>query len=89
MRKKWLEIDGEAGGIAIEVSWSALSRTIYGRAVANTVLVARQATIMLHYLAELSGTHLMDPQFLARVHLVGRSLGAHISGFIGKDLGGK
>ena len=86
---KWLELDGDSGGVAIEVDWPDLSKSVYDQSVANTVLVARQVTILLHYLAELSGTHLMDADFLSRVHLVGHSLGSHISAFVGKDLHGK
>lgn len=86
-RIKWLELDRDVN--VIDVSWTDSNQCTYSRAVAHTVLVARQVTIFLHYLAELSGTTLRDQQFLDRIHLVGHSLGAHISGFVGQDLAGR
>lgn len=87
VRLKWLAADEQAN--VIQVDWSNSNWGAYWSAVSNTVLVARQLTIFLHYLAELGGSSLKDPEFLGRIHLIGHSLGAHISGFVGKDLGGQ
>lgn len=85
-RNLWLELDDVN---VIEVTWSSANRYVYSRAVANTPLVARQTTIFLYYLAELSGHKLTDEDFVGRIYIVGHSLGAHIAGFLGQDLGGK
>lgn len=86
-RLRWLELDRRVN--VIEVSWSDSNQGTYSSAAAHTVLVARQVTILLHYLAELSGGRLQDERFLARLHLIGHSLGAHIAGFVGQDLDGR
>lgn len=86
MKDSWLLLEDTN---VILVSWAANNRFIYDRAVANTPFVARQISIFLHYLAQLFGTNLHDFDFLKRIHMVGHSLGSHISGFVGKDLAGK
>lgn len=86
-RIKWLELDPDAN--VIQVGWSQPIWSSYWGAVANSVLVARQLTILIHYLAELAGTNLKDGEFLGRFQLVGHSCGAHISGFVGQDLAGQ
>lgn len=85
-RETWLEIEDVN---VIEVSWSDSNHCIYSSAVARTPLVARQITIFLYYLAELSGIRLNDAQFLDNIHIIGHSLGAHIAGFVGQDLAGR
>lgn len=83
-RKDWLELDEDVD--VIEVSWSDSNKGVYSEAVAHTPLVARQVTLLLYYLAELSGISLYNEEFLSNIHLVGHSLGAHIAGFVGQDL---
>ena len=85
-RQNWLELDDVN---VIEVDWSknSLNRGLYSEAVALTPLVARQITILLHYLAQLNGFQVIDEKFAGKLHLIGHSLGAHICGFVGKDLG--
>lgn len=53
----------------------------YVRAVANTRLVGRQLSLLLGSLKERLG---LD---LAKVHLIGFSLGAHVAAFAGAELG--
>lgn len=85
MKDTWLELEDLN---VILVSWHNNNRMIYDRAVANTPLVARQISIFLYYLAEISESSVKDIEFTKHIHLVGHSLGAHIAGFVGKDLGG-
>lgn len=54
----------------------------YPRAVANTRVVAKQIQLLIQEMMKLGIS-------LDRVHLIGHSLGAHISGYIGTDFGGK
>lgn len=85
---EWMSLyDGQVN--VIVTSWADSNKCIYSQAVAHTVLVARQITVLLHYLAQLAGTNLRDQELLDNVHLIGHSLGAHIAGFVGKDLGGR
>lgn len=86
MKNAWLEL-GDFN--VILVSWRHCNRIIYDRVVANTPLVARQISMFLYYLAQLTGASIKDEQFTRRIHIIGHSLGAHIAGFIGQDLGGK
>lgn len=80
----WLELDDVD---VILVTWANANKYLYSRAVADTPLVARQITIFLHYLAEMSNTHLLDHVFTDNIHFIGHSLGAHIGAYIGQDLG--
>lgn len=73
----------------IMVTWKDGNRTIYHMAVANTPVVARQISVFLYYLAGLNDVNFRDPEFLGKIQIVGHSLGAHISGFVGKDFGGQ
>lgn len=54
----------------------------YVRAAANTRLVGKQLALLLTGLQEHKKLN------LSRVHLIGFSLGAHVSGFAGSDLPG-
>lgn len=71
------------------VSWNKICDGLYDTVVSNVPHVARQITIFLYYLAKMTGTDIKDHQFTKRIHFIGHSLGAHIAGFVGKDLGGK
>lgn len=84
-RFHWLSIENVN---IIEVSWSSGNHGIYSKAVANTPIVARQITLLLHYLAQLNGIDLYS-EFASTIYLVGHSLGAHISAFVGQDLLGR
>lgn len=75
----WLKIEQVN---VVLVNWPSGSGHPYWRAAANTPIVARQIAIFLRYLVD---------QFalpLRNVHIIGHSLGAHIGGFVGKDLAG-
>lgn len=54
----------------------------YVKAAANTRLVGKQLAMLLKGLQDFKGLE------LSRVHLIGFSLGAHVSGFAGSDLPG-
>lgn len=82
----WLKLEDVN---VICTSWQDGNHSLYHFAVSNSPIVARQISILLYYLAELNGTNLNDENFLNRIELVGHSLGAHISGFVGKDFAGK
>jgi len=82
----WLELDDVN---VITVNWDYHNRYTYSTAVADCPLVARQVTIFLYYLAELNDIRVTDETFLANVHIIGHSLGAHIAGFVGQDLNGR
>lgn len=63
--------------------WSrGAMRVSYHQAVSNTRVVARLIARVLEYLMNTHGLRLTD------VHLIGHSLGAHISAYIGKSLPG-
>lgn len=85
-RDRWLKLENVN---VILVSWEGGNQGLYEKAVANTKIVARQLTVLLYYLASLNGFELRDTKFLNKFNLVGHSLGAHISGFTGKDLSGE
>lgn len=69
--------------IVICVDWEAgANLPNYVRAAANTRLVGKQLAFLLKGLQDYKG---LD---LSRVHLIGFSLGAHVSGFAGSDLPG-
>lgn len=69
--------------IVICVDWEAgASLPNYVKAAANTRLVGKQLAMLLKGLQDFKGLE------LARVHLIGFSLGAHVSGFAGSDLPG-
>jgi len=72
----------------ILVSWPHGDRGYYPQVVANTKVVARQLTVLLYYLAAINGQSLLDARFSEKIYLIGHSLGAHISGFVGKDFDG-
>lgn len=86
LEKKWLEL-GDFN--VISVSWSSGNRYFYSRAAANLPFVARQISILLHYLAQIGDTNLNDENFLSKIHMIGHSLGAHMAGFVGYELGGR
>lgn len=54
----------------------------YVRAAANTRLIGKQLAMLLRGLQEFKGLE------LSRVHIIGFSLGAHVSGFAGAELPG-
>lgn len=51
----------------------------YAQAVANTRVVATQVKIMINNMVALGTTY-------EKIHLIGHSLGAHTSGFVGQLL---
>ena len=68
----------------IVVHWHKGARlTSYPKASANVRLVATQIKVLLKLLQRTAGLQLED------VHLIGHSLGAHISGYAGTLLGDK
>lgn len=82
-REIWLSLEDVN---VIIVGWA--NGGLYSHAATNTRLVARQITVLLYYLAQLNGFEVGDGSFAERIHSVGHSLGAHIMGFVGMDLGG-
>ena len=56
---------------------------LYPVAVANTRLIGRQLRLLLQRLMREAGLQ------LNKVHMVGHSLGAHTSGYTGRDLKGQ
>lgn len=82
----WLELDDVN---VIIVSWTSGNHNIYDQSVLNTRIVARQISALIYYLAQLNNADIRDEKFLQNFYLVGHSLGAHISGFVGKDFYGK
>lgn len=69
--------------IVICVDWEAGALLPnYVRAAANTRLVGKQLALLLKGLQDFKGLE------LERVHIIGFSLGAHVSGFAGSDLPG-
>ncbi|KAH8388049.1 hypothetical protein KR093_011375, partial [Drosophila rubida] len=69
--------------IVICVDWeNGATFPNYVRAAANTRLVGKQLAMLLRHLEQHKGLNLM------RTHLIGFSLGAHVSGFAGAELPG-
>lgn len=69
--------------IVICIDWEAgASLPNYVRASANTRLVGKKLALLLKNLQKHKGLN------LNRVHLIGFSLGAHVSGFTGSELPG-
>ena len=65
------------------MGWGPGANFFYDQSVANTRLVAKQLRLLLQRLMREAGLQLKD------VHLIGHSLGAHISGDTGRQLGGQ
>ncbi|XP_034489839.1 uncharacterized protein LOC117793589 [Drosophila innubila] len=69
--------------IVICVDWeNGATFPNYVRAAANTRLVGKQLAMLLRHLEQHKGLNLM------RTHVIGFSLGAHVSGFAGAELPG-
>ena len=64
------------------VDWGGGSRALYADAVANTRVVGLEIGYLVNWMVEKFG---MDP---AKVHLIGHSLGAQISGYAGEKISG-
>ena len=62
----------------ITVDWSGGNQFPYGQAVANTVLVAAAIRTLLQAMINAGA----QPQ---QIHLIGHSLGAHVSSYVGRD----
>lgn len=86
MQEKWLQLENVN---VILVAWPGGNFGYYDAAVANSKVVARQITVLLHYLAELNGQSLKLESFSSKIHLIGHSLGAHMSAYVGQDLSGQ
>jgi acetyl esterase/lipase len=63
----------------ITVDWSGGNQFPYDQAVANTVMVAAVIRQLLQAMINVGA----QPQ---QMHLIGHSLGAHISSYVGRDL---
>ncbi|UJR17675.1 hypothetical protein I4U23_004572 [Adineta vaga] len=63
----------------ITIDWSGGNQFPYGQAVANTVIVAAVIRQLLQAMINVGA----KPQ---EMHLIGHSLGAHISSYVGRDL---
>jgi pimeloyl-ACP methyl ester carboxylesterase len=63
----------------IAVDWSGGNRFPYDQAVANTVIAAAVIRQLLQAMINMGA----QPQ---QIHLIGHSLGAHISSYVGRDL---
>ncbi|CAF4388871.1 unnamed protein product [Adineta steineri] len=63
----------------ITVDWSGGNQFPYGQAAANTVIVAAVVRQLLQAMISTGA----QPQ---QMHLIGHSLGAHISSYVGRDL---
>lgn len=66
----------------VAVDWKEGARTFYPQAVANTRLTAAITVKLIRMFHEQFGLDLKS------VHLIGHSLGSHISGYIGHSLPG-
>ena len=62
----------------ITVDWSGGNQFPYGQAVANTVIVAAVIRQLLQVMVNAGA----KPQ---QMHLIGHSLGAHVSSYVGRD----
>lgn len=63
----------------ITVDWSGGNQFPYDQAVANIVIPATEIRLLLNKAIERG----VSPQ---QIHLIGHSLGAHIAGYVGKQL---
>jgi acetyl esterase/lipase len=62
----------------IAVDWSGGNRFPYNQAVANTVIAAAVIRQLLQAMVNMGA----QPQ---QIHLIGHSLGAHISSYVGRE----
>lgn len=79
--RQWLLLEPHSN--VIKVSWAEANRGLYHSASYNSRIVGRQLSLFLHYLDQMFHID------LAKFHLVGHSLGAHIAGFVGADCDGR
>lgn len=70
---------GDFNVVAVDWSGSGNTPTNYDAAAANTVIVATVTHQLLTTMIHVGATS-------QRIHLIGHSLGAHVSGYIGRDL---
>lgn len=82
----WLDLEDVN---VILVNWHEGSSGFYHNVVKNTRIVGRQIVILLYYLAKLNNVDFKSEQYRSKILLVGYSCGAHIAGFVGKQLGGQ
>ena len=66
----------------IGVDWSNGAKKFYPKAVANTRVVGAVLANLVRTLQEKFGMKLQD------LHIIGHSLGAHISGYVGRRVPG-
>lgn len=92
IKTNWLQVDDVN---VIIVAWTGGNdggsmKVDYPNAVANTRIVARQISALLFYLAKLKANITIpgNVDFVRRITFIGHSLGAQISGFVGKDFNG-
>ncbi|CAL4117705.1 unnamed protein product, partial [Meganyctiphanes norvegica] len=64
------------------VNWGGGSLTIYGKATANTRVVGLEIGYLVNWMINYFS---LDP---AKVHLIGHSLGSHVSGYAGEQITG-
>ncbi len=62
----------------IAVDWSGGDQYLYDQAVANTVIAAA----VIRQLLQVMINNGVKPE---QIHLIGHSLGAHISGYVGRE----
>lgn len=81
MRDMRLELLKRERCTVIQVDWQGGSSPPYAQAVANIRLVGAMTAHLLEMIAAHTGNLGLD-----HVHLIGHSLGAHLSGYVGYTL---
>lgn len=88
MKDRFLELYHDV--CVVLVSWTGGNNGSYDRATRNTRLVGRSISALVYYLGQVNNLDsINNREFLSNIHLIGHSLGAHISSQVGKDFKGK
>ena len=88
MKDRWLDYDDLN---VIIVDWTRGARGLYHQAIVNARVVGAMVAIQIQFLVDTFSEDNKQQRYLnlSSFHLLGHSLGAHVSGYAGKRLSGR